>query len=243
MSIIEAIIPNPTVKEPTLRDLAYQAACDAKLNSFAEAYKPDPSKVVTIAGTFSKEFPADARLAHLCNNKLVNQMAFFMEVPGRSAQLAVLSSPFPTTRGTDAVFAGSLGDSMDIFCPVTIRMRDVKGHVITIASIKSTPTILNLAISATDPIAEEAPDPVPVEGAAAGNENAPLVAPPPGPDRLHLEISDPTDAPCIIMLPKIFPLAGGYSIPNGDPVTVHTVASLKDNPKAPAMAEFHLWYE
>ena len=45
------------------------------------------------------------------------------------------------------------------------------------------------------------------------------------------------------MLPKIFPLAGGYSIPSGDPVTVHTVASLKVNPAAPTMTEFHLWYE
>ena len=128
MSTTDATIPNPNpnpATEPTLRDLAYQAAYDAKLNSFAEAYKADPANIAAIANTFSKNFPADARLAKLCNNGLVNHMAFMMEVPGHSAQLAVLCFLFPTTKGTDAVFAGSLGDSMDILCPaVTIRMRD-----------------------------------------------------------------------------------------------------------------------
>ena len=137
MSVTEATIPNP-VKEHTFHDLA----CDAKLNSFAGAYKHDPATVATLAETFSKDFPADARLAKLCDNRLVNQMAFMMEVPGRSAQLAVLSCPFPTTKGTEAVFAGSLGDSMDVLCPVTIRMRDVKGNVITISTIKSIPNRL-----------------------------------------------------------------------------------------------------
>ena len=95
-------------------------------------------------------------------------------------------------------------------------------------------------------MAEEAPDPVPVEaiaGAAAAAGEEILVAPPPGPDRLHLEITDPTDAPCIIMLPKIFPFSGGHTIPKGDPVAVATVASLKDNIEAPTTDEFHLWYE
>ena len=125
MSVTEATIPNP-VKEPTFHDLAYyQAACDAKLNSFAGAYKHDPANVATLAETFSKDFPVDARLAKLCDNRLVNQMTFMMEVPGRSAQLAVLSCPFPTTKGTEAVFAGSLGDSMDVLCPVTDRRAHV----------------------------------------------------------------------------------------------------------------------
>ena len=90
-----------------------------------------------------------------------------MEVSGRSAQLVtIVSCPFPTTnKEIDAVFAGSLGDSMNVICPVSIRMHDVKGNVITIASIKSIPTRLNLAISTMDPLAEEAPDQVPIEGA------------------------------------------------------------------------------
>ena len=244
MSTTEATISTPA-KEPTFHDLAYQAACDAKLNSFAEAYKHNPTHVETIAGTFLKDFPANnARLTKLCDNRLVNQMDFMMEEPGRSAQLAVLFCTFPTTKGTDAVFAGSLGDSMDVLCPVTICMRDVKGNAITIASIKSIPTRLKLTISTTDPLAEEAPDPVPDAEANPGEEEGALrVAPPPVPDRLHLEITDPTDAPCIIMIPKIFPLSGRHSIPKGEPVDVATVASLKDNTEAPTMEEFHLLYE
>ena len=84
-------------------------------------------------------------------------MAFLMEVPGRAAQLAVLSCPFPTTKGTEAVFAGSPGDSLDIICLVTIRIRDVKGNVVTVAAVKSILTRLNLAISTSDPFSEEAP--------------------------------------------------------------------------------------
>jgi hypothetical protein len=85
---------------------------------------------------------------------------------------------------------------MDVICPVAIRMRDAKGQCITIASVKSIPTILNLVISSSDPLNEEAP--APKEG---------TIAEPTGPDRLCLEISDPTDTPCITLLPKIFQLA------------------------------------
>jgi hypothetical protein len=191
MLTVETNIPNPAF-EPTLRDLAQQAASDAKLNNFANAYAPDPAQALRLTATFSKDFPADARLANLCDSGLVNQMAFLMEVPNGPATLAVLSRPFPTANGTEAVFAGSLGDAMeDVICPVTIRMRDVKGQVITIAAVKGIPTTLNLAISASDPLIEEAP--APDEG---------TIAEPPGPDRFRLEINDPNEAPCIILLPK-----------------------------------------
>ena len=50
-------IPNPAI-EPTLRDLAHQAASDAKLNSFANAYAADPTQALRIAATFSKDYPA-----------------------------------------------------------------------------------------------------------------------------------------------------------------------------------------
>jgi hypothetical protein len=235
MSTAAATIPNP-VPEPTLRDLAHQAACDAKLNSFANAYARDPSKAALIATTFSKTFPADARLAKLCDNRLVNQMAFLMEVPGRAAQLTVLSCPFPTTKGDEAVFAGSLGDSLDVICPVTIRMRDVKGNVVTVAAVRSIPTSLNLAISTTDPLSEEAPP-------AADEEDAVIVAIPPGPDRIHIEISDPTDTPCIVLLPKIFPLSGGYGIPNETPLDINDLVDLKTIPGMPNLDEFHHWLE
>jgi hypothetical protein len=63
--------PNSAL-EPTLYELAHQAASDAKLNSFANAYEPDPAQALRIAVTLSKDFPADTRLANLCNSGLVN---------------------------------------------------------------------------------------------------------------------------------------------------------------------------
>ena len=231
MLTVAQTAPNPA-NEPTIRDLAYQAASDAKLNSFANAYGANPTQALRIATTFSKDYPADTRLANLCDSGLVNQMAFLMEKPTGPASLAVLSCPFPTAKGTEAVFAGSLGDTMDVICPVTIRMRDIKGQCITIAAVKSTPTVLNMAISASDPIAEEAP---------AAAEGAPVI--PPGPDRLGLEINDPNDAPCITLFPKVFPLAGGYSIPTGEMIDVASIETLRDLPGAPDLEEFHLWYE
>ncbi|KAI2490466.1 hypothetical protein MHU86_24119 [Fragilaria crotonensis] len=220
------------LRRPTLRDLAHQAASDAKLNSFAHAYEPDPSKALRVATTLSKDFPADTRLANLCDSGLVNQMAFLMDVPNGPATLAILSCPFPTAKGTEAVFAGSLGDAMDVICPVTIRMRDVKGQCITIAPMTSLPTLLSMAISASDPLNEEGPDPE--EG---------TVADPPGPDRLGIEISDPTDTPCITLIPKIFPLTGGYSIPTANIIDVTTTDTIRNLPGSPNLDEFHLWYE
>ena len=231
MLTVDNALPNPAL-EPTLRDLAYQAASDAKLNSFANAYVADPAQALRLATTFSKDFPTDTRLANLCDSGLVNKMAFLMEVPNGPATLAVLSCPFPTANGTEAVFAGSLGDAMDVICPVTIRMRDVKGQCITIAAVKSIPTLLNLAISTSDPLNEEAPNPE--EG---------IVADPPGPDRLGLEISDPADAPCIVLLPKVFPFAGGYSIPPDTVINVSTTETVKNLPGAPNLDEFNLWFE
>ncbi|KAI2502457.1 hypothetical protein MHU86_12033 [Fragilaria crotonensis] len=232
MLTVETNVPNPAAAEPTLRDLAHQAASDAKLNSFAHAYEPDPSKALRVATTLSKDFPADTRLANLCDSGLVNQMAFLMDVPNGPATLAILSCPFPTAKGTEAVFAGSLGDAMDVICPVTIRMRDVKGQCITIAPMTSLPTLLSMAISASDPLNEEGPDPE--EG---------TVADPPGPDRLGIEISDPTDTPCITLIPKIFPLTGGYSIPTANIIDVTTTDTIRNLPGSPNLDEFHLWYE
>ena len=226
MLTVETNIPNPAF-EPTLRDLAQQAASDAKLNNFANAYAPDPAQALRLTATFSKDFPAN-----LCDSGLVNQMAFLMEVPNGPATLSVLSCPFPTAKGTEAVFAGSLGDALDVICPVTIRMRDVKGQVITIAAVKGIPTTLNLAISASDPLIEEAP--APDEG---------TIAEPPGPDRLRLEINDPNDAPGIVLLPKIFPLTGGYSIPADTIIIVTTNDTVKNMPGAPNLDEFNLWFE
>ena len=56
MSTAEATvtIPDP---EPTLRDLAYQAASATKLDSFAGAYAPEADKANRIAATFFKTYP------------------------------------------------------------------------------------------------------------------------------------------------------------------------------------------
>ena len=160
-------------------------------------------------------------------------MAFQMENPTGPASLTVLSCPFPTAKRTEAVFAGSLGDTpMNVICPVTIRMRDIKGQCITIAAVKSMPSILNMAISGSDPEAEKAP---------AAAEGAPVISP--GPDRLGLEINDPNYAPCITILPKVFPLAGGYCISTGETIDVASIKSLRNLPGAPNLDEFHLWYE
>ena len=231
MSISEANITIPD-HEPTFNDLAYQAASATKLNSFAGAYVPDIEKANRIAATFSKTFPDTTRLAKLCESTLVNQMAFLLKVPGATPTLAVLSCPFPTAKGTEAIFAGSLGDSMDIICPVTIRMRDVKGYCVTVLGTNADATRLNLPTSTSDPVTEEGPDP---EGET--------VAEPAGPDRIGLDITDPTATPCIVAIPKIFPLSGGHRIPKGQPIDVLTTESIRNLNGTSDIQELHMWYE
>ena len=201
-------IPDP---ELTLRNLTYQAASATKLHSFACAYTQDADKANCIAAaTFSKTDPEVTRLAKLCESTLVNQMAFLLHVSNATPTVAVLSCPFPTADGTNAIFAGTLGNSMDIICPVTISMRDVKGSCITVLSSTAHPTRLNMmAMSASDPESEEGPDP---EGEA--------VAEPPGPDRIGPDITNPDAPPCIAAMPKVFPLSGGYRISKGPPINV-----------------------
>ena len=231
MSTIAATIPNPDT-EPTLRDLAYQAASAAKLNSFAGAYVPDPDKAKRITATFAKTYPDMTRIANIRDSGLVNQVAFLLEVPGSNPTLAVMSCPFPTAVGTDAVFAGTLGDNMDIICPITIRMRDIKGYCVTVAASNARPTLLNMATSTSDPITEEGPDPV--DG---------TVADPPGPDRIGLDITDPDATPVIAAFPKVFLLTGGYRIPTGAPINVTTTDSIRNINNVTELDEFHMWYE
>ena len=190
MSTITAPAANPDMG-PTLPDHEYQAASAAKLNSFADAYDANPEQANHIAATLSKDYPDAIRLANICDSGLVNQMVFFLEVPGSSPKLAVLSCPFPTARGTGAVFAGSLGNSMDIICPVTIRMRDVKGQCITLASARRNPIRFNLPTSGTDPLLDEGPDPVngtfaepPVRSGSIGFEHQGRPKQSPRPDSL-----------------------------------------------------------
>ena len=219
--------------EPTLRDLAYQAANATKLNSFAGAYDRDPDKAKRLAATFAKTYPAVKRVATICDANLVNQVAFITKSPGFDPMLVVMSCPFPTAMGEEAVFAGTLGDSMDIICPVAVRMKDIKGFCVTIAASNAVPTLLDMAVSTTDPVGEEGPAPA-EEGAATE---------PPGPDRLGLDITDPTNPPCIVAYPKMFLLSGGYKLPEGMPINVTTTESIRDLPGVTNLNELHSWYE
>ena len=236
--------------ELTYRDLAFQAAKTANLNSFSAAYEPNPTHVAYLDETFDKDFPDTTRIGRLCDSGLTKQLAFMIESPTHEAEnptnvtLAILSCPFPTViRPTqEAVFAGSLGDNMDLLCPVTIRMRDVRGHVISIAPTEVMKNKLKLASSTDNPMTEHGPPPADAE----------LEADQPGPDRINIEVIDPDDKPCFVRIPKLFPLSGGYSIPKtSDPIQVKTTTSLKplftdnanDNPTTQPTDEFAFWYE
>ena len=212
-----------TISTPTLRDLAVNAATKANLNSFAHAYTPDPDQAARLATTMSKTCPSLTRLINICDSGLVKQLAFFKP----SGDLAVISCPFPASSATnDAVIAGSLGDSLNIICPITISMRDVKGHVLSITTSKTIATeSFNLAVSTSDPLDEEGPLP------------EDLTAPDPaGPDRIFIEVTDPTSAPCFALFPKIFPMAGGYSIPTVN--TINDAPPLVPNTETEA---FTMW--
>ena len=213
-----AIDPPP----PTLRDLAVQAATQANLNSFSSAYSPDPDQAARLADTFDKACPALTRLINLCDSGLVKQMGLFKPTTN---ELVVLSCPHPATHPTtkENLLAGSLGDALDIICPVTIGMHDVKGHVISVATSKTVAIdTFHLPASTSDPLSEEGP--TPSDGTEA--EQA-------GPDRIFIEVNDPSVAPCFALFPKVFPFPGRYSI-----------ASTARNPATtspPTTPAFDMW--
>ena len=230
--------------ELTYRDLAFQAAKAANLNSFSAAYEPNPTHVGYLNETFHKDFPDTTRTGRLCDSGLTKQLAFMIESPTFDAglptrvTLAVLSCPFPImTRPTqECVFAGSFGDNMDILCPATIRLRDVRGHVISVAPTETMKDKLNLASSTDDPLTEDGPAPADNETEAAQ----------PGPDRINIEVINPDDKPCFVRIPKIFPLSGGYTIPKtADPIQVKTTTSLETlfTENSNQTEEFAFWYE
>ena len=147
---------NPT-NQPTLREAAIQAAAAKNLQSFSKAYTPDPTQAGYIAKAMSKACNSLARTTSVCNNDLVKQLCFIQA----NNKLAVLSCPFPTqTPDGEPIIAGSLGDSFDLICPVTIRLRDAQGLVVSIVSPKTTADdILDLPISQSNPLEEEGPPP------------------------------------------------------------------------------------
>ena len=123
---------NPT--PPTLREAAIQAATAKKLQSFSQAYTPNPTQAGYIAKAMSKACNQLARTTNVCNYGLVKQLCFIQA----NNKLAILSSPFPTQGPEgEAIIAGSLGDSFDVICPVTIRLCDARGLVISVVTPKS----------------------------------------------------------------------------------------------------------
>jgi hypothetical protein len=202
---------NPT--QETLREAAIQAAAAKNLQSFSKAYTTNPTQAGYIVKAMSKACNSLACTTSVCNNDLVKQLCFIQA----TNKLAVLSCPFPTqTPNDEGIIAGSLGDSFDIICPVTIRLGDAQGLVVSIVSPKATTgEILNLPISKSNPLEEEGPP------TAEWTDPEPA-----GLERIKVIINNPLKEPCIAAIPKIFPFAGGYSIPpdsSKNPITINTI--------------------
>jgi hypothetical protein len=224
---ISTTMLNPT-PPPTLREAAIQAAAAKNLESFSKAYTPNPTQAGYIAKAMSKACNQLARTTNVCNNGLVKQLCFIQA----NNKLAILSCPFPTQGPEgEAIIAGSLGDSFDVICPVTIRLRDARGLVISVVTPKSYAVEpLDLPISQSNPIEEEGPPPT------DGTQPEPA-----GPDRIKIVIKDPDVELCFAAIPKVFPLAAGYTIPVSDetkkPITIETPTPTTD------LTEFELWFE
>jgi hypothetical protein len=196
--------PNPNDTDLTLRDLAIHAATKAKLDSFTDAYEPNSTKADRMADTFAKTCPPLTRLILTCDSGLVKQIGFYK--PNKT--IATISCPFPATNSNkEDVIAGSLGDKFDIICPVAIRMRDMRGFVISITQAKTlAKTKYNMPTSSTDPLEEEGPP-----------TGEPETIVPPGPDRIHIDINNTNETPCFIAIPKVFPSLTDTQFPKATP--------------------------
>ena len=185
-------------RDLSFRERAIHAATAAKLTSFAEAYDLNPNHVTKVNATFSKTCAPLTRFATLCDPTVVKQLAFVMP----SFKMQVLTCPFPTKgRNDDEVFAGSLGDSMDVFCPVTIRMKDVCGDLLSICETRAEADAFKLPTSASNPLEENAPP--------NDDEFVDVEAEVAGPDRIGIELNVATKDPCFVAIPKVIPVTGG----------------------------------
>ena len=193
MSVVTA------AKDLSIRELALQASASANLLSFSAAFDPNTDHAAKFISTFAKSCPPLTKFATLCDTNVVKQLLFIKP----DLKMTTLSCPFPTVGPNDEeVFAGSLGDSMNLLCPVTIRMRDVRGEVVSICETRNVVNQFKLATSETNPLEEHGP-PFP-EGEDAT---------PPGPDRIMLNLTDANKEPCFVAIPKVFPLTtSGVSI-------------------------------
>ena len=211
------------------RERAIQAAVTAKLTSFAAAYESNPAHAAKVASSLSKTSSALARFATLCDTNVVKQLAFVQP----NFRMATLSCPFPAIgREGEEVFAGSLGDSMNLPCPVTIRMQDVRGDVISVSESKALVTKFNLPTSANDPLEEEGP-PLP-----EGEDGTP-----PGPDRIKITIDTEGQEPCFVAIPKVLPITSGVAMTFDDPTQM--ITQVKELPPTlfPSDSLPAVWYK
>ncbi|KAI2496454.1 hypothetical protein MHU86_18038 [Fragilaria crotonensis] len=213
-------------RDLSLRELALQAAASANLSSFAAAGEPNPVHAEKIVSTFAKTCTPLTRLAILCDTNVTKQLVFIQP----NFKMATLSCPFLTVgRNNEDVFAGSLGDSMDLLCPVTIRMKDVRGDVISICESRPDVNKYNLATSETDPLEEE--------GLPPPEGQDPI---PPGPDRIMINLNVATKEPCFVAIPKVYPVTSGAAIQTEHDMSVITTPAL-ENYSCDSMEA--VWYE
>ena len=75
------------------------------------------------------------KLVNVCDSGLVKQLCFIQQNYNKAT---LLSCPFATQcKDGEELVAGSFGDAMDVICPVTIRMKDVRSKIISICLLAS----------------------------------------------------------------------------------------------------------
>ncbi|KAI2510842.1 hypothetical protein MHU86_3628 [Fragilaria crotonensis] len=210
----------------SVRELALQAAASAQLSSFATAGELNPAHAARVVSTFAKTCAPLTRLATHCDTNVVKQLVFIHP----NFKLATLSCPFLAMgRNNEDVFAGSLGDSMDLLCPVTIRMKDVRGDVVRICESRPDITKYHLATSETDPLEKEGLPP------PKGQEPIP-----PGPDRIMVNLNVATKETCFVAIPKVDPVTSGVRIQTEPTMSIHSTPSLANFASNSMEA---IWYE
>ena len=151
--------------------------------------------------------------------------------------MAVLSCPFHSQDADNtAVFAGSLGDSMEIICPVTITMQDVRGEVLSICETRAEVDAYQLPTSTANPLEEEAPP------RAADEDADEFVIVAAGPDRIGIQLNVATKEPCFVAVPKVFPVTDG-EIQFADFSNTESIVNTPVIPDIAPASFAGVWYE
>jgi hypothetical protein len=225
---MSGLAPNPTTRALTMRDLAIQAATAAKLNSFAAAYNPGPSQASRIKASFAKTCSQTSKLTNICNLGLVKQICFIMP----NYKVGILTNPLISQDPTNEdIIIGSLGDSLDVIHPVTLRLHDVTADILSVCTSRANAEKYKLATSASNPIEEAGPPPP---------DDSITMPEPPGPARINIVIDNPDNDPCFVAMPKVCPLTGGYSVQTDPTISVTTTISL---PNVDKDSLINTWFE